>query len=307
MGPHGSCSATCWATDRTVTPSFDPALLNGRRYLVTGGGMGLGRSMARRFLQLGASVAICGRRGAVLAATADEFRAEFGDRVETETCDIRAPDAVEAMVERLFARAPLDGLVNNAAGNFLAQTHRLSHRALDAVLGSTLHGAAYCTIACGRRWIEMKRPAVVLSILTLSALHGAPFTMPSAMAKAGLDAMTKSLAVEWGPYGIRLVAIAPGPFPTPGADARLTPLGGQTGPGAGVPLGRPGEHRELADLAAFLVSDLAGFITGETVVIDGGKRWLSGARAGAADMLGWSDADWERQRAASRLASDARR
>ncbi len=283
-----------------MSPSFDPALLDGRRYLVTGGGTGLGKAMARRFLQLGASVVICGRRGHVLQATGDEFRAEFGDRVETETCDIRQPEAVEAMAERLFARGSLHGLVNNAAGNFLAQTHRLSHRALDAVLGSTLHGPAYCTISCGRRWIEAGRPAVVLSILTLSALHGAPFTVPSAMAKAGVDAMTKSLAVEWGRHGIRLVAIAPGPFPTAGANARLTPMGSQAAPGAGVPLGRAGEHRELADLAAFLVSDLAGFITGETVVIDGGKRWLSGARTGAADMLGWSDADWDRQRAASK-------
>lgn len=283
-----------------MTASFAPGLLAGKRILVTGGGSGLGKAMGRRFVELGASLVICGRTQARLEATAQEFSQEFaresGARIETEVCDIRAPEAVDAMMERIFASGPLDALVNNAAGNFIAQTHRLSPRAIDAVLGTTLHGPAYCTVACGRRWIEAERKGVVLSILTLSALHGAPFTVPSAMAKAGIDAMTKSLAVEWGPHGIRLVAIAPGPFPTEGASARLTPAGNYADPGANVPLGRVGAHRELADLAAFLVSDLAGYITGETIVIDGGQRWLGGARPGAANMLRWTDADWDKQR-----------
>lgn len=279
-----------------MSGSFAPDLLAGKRILVTGGGSGLGKAMGRRFLELGASLIICGRTPARLEAAADEFVRELGATVAMEICDIRIPDAVDAMMERVFADGPPDALINNAAGNFIAQTHRLSPRAMDAVLGTTLHGPLYCTVACGRRWIEANRPGVVLSILTLSALHGAAFTVPSAMAKAGVDAMTKSLAVEWGPHGIRLVAIAPGPFPTEGASARLTPAGGQMAPTASVPLGRVGDHRELADLAAFLVSDLAGYITGETIVIDGGQRWLGGSRPGVAEMLRWTDADWDRQR-----------
>jgi len=186
--------------------------------------------------------------------------------------------------------------VNNAAGNFLAQTHRLSPRAVDAVLDIVLKGSAWCTLGAGRRWIDAGRGGTVLSILTLSALQGGAFTVPSAMAKAGVLAMTKSLAVEWGPKGIRLVAIAPGNFPTPDATARLR----TEGMGAverGIPLRRVGEHRELTDLAAFLVSDMAAYITGEAVVIDGGKRYLGGARSGSDGMLDWSDADWAAHRA----------
>jgi NAD(P)-dependent dehydrogenase (short-subunit alcohol dehydrogenase family) len=189
-------------------------------------------------------------------------------------------------------------LWSTGAANFLAQTHRLSARAIDAVLGICLRGTAYCTTGTGRRWIEAGRPGTVLSVLTLSALAGAPFTVPSAMAKAGIDAVTKSLAVEWGPRGIRLVAAAPGSFPTDGAGARLTPQGADAEFMAGVPLRRHGHHDELASLCAFLVSDLAGYITGKTIVIDGGRRYLGGARSGAAKMLDWSDEDWQLQRAA---------
>jgi NAD(P)-dependent dehydrogenase (short-subunit alcohol dehydrogenase family) len=277
-----------------------PDTLAGRRILVTGGGTGLGRSMARRFIGLGAAVTICGRRAEVLEATARDFHAELGAEVATEPCDVRDAAAVEAMLDRIWHRGPLDVLVNNAAGNFLAQTHRLSARAVDAVLDIVLHGSAYCTIGCGRRWIEAGRPGTVLSILTLSALHGAPFTVPSAMAKAGVLAMTRSLAVEWGPRGIRLNAIAPGNFPTPDATARLQPAGHVRAPAErGIPLRRVGEHREIADLAAFLVSDMAAYITGEAVVIDGGKRWLGGARSGGEEMLDWTDADWAALRARS--------
>ncbi|MEI2734160.1 MAG: SDR family oxidoreductase [Rhodoblastus sp.] len=274
---------------------FEADLLKGKRALVTGGGTGLGKAIGARLMQLGADLVICGRRREVLQDTAQEFAQQFGRFVEIEQCDIRDADAVDAMIDHV-AQKKFDILVNNAAGNFLAQSHKLSPRAIDAVLNTCLHGTAYCTVAAGRRWIEQKQPGVVLSILTLSALHGAAFTLPNAMAKAGIDAMTKSLAVEWGPHGIRLVAVAPGNFPTAGASARLTPTGGAGEIDPGVPLRRDGEHGELADLCAFLVSDLAGYITGETIVIDGGKRWLAGSRAGVSQMLNWSDEDWARQR-----------
>jgi NAD(P)-dependent dehydrogenase (short-subunit alcohol dehydrogenase family) len=274
---------------------FEADLLKGKRALVTGGGTGLGTALGARLLQLGADLVICGRRREVLQDTAQEFAQQFGRFVEIEQCDIRDADAVDAMIDHV-AQKKFDILVNNAAGNFLAQSHKLSSRAIDAVLNTCLHGTAYCTVAAGRRWIEQKQSGVVLSILTLSALHGAAFTLPNAMAKAGIDAMTKSLAVEWGPHGIRLVAVAPGNFPTAGASARLTPTGGAGEIDPGVPLRRDGEHGELADLCAFLVSDLAGYITGETIVIDGGKRWLAGSRAGVSQMLNWSDEDWARQR-----------
>jgi NAD(P)-dependent dehydrogenase (short-subunit alcohol dehydrogenase family) len=280
-----------------MSRSFEKDLLAGRRVLISGGGTGLGKAIGRRYLELGADLVICGRRIDVLQATAQEFEQAFGRPVQTEQCDIRSSDAVEATMDRVFSRGGLDVLVNNAAGNFLAQSHRLSPRAIDAVLNTCLHGTAYCTVAAGRRWIAAGNPGVVLSILTLSALNGAAFTLPSAMAKAGVDAMTKSLAVEWGPHNIRLVGVAPGNFPTQGASARLTPTGGAGEIDPGVPLRRDGTHGELADLCAFLVSDLAGYITGETIVIDGGKRWLAGSRAGVSQMLDWSDEDWARQRA----------
>ena len=271
---------------------FEKGLLAGKRILITGGGTGLGRSMGRRFVELGADLVICGRREAVLAAAAKELEAEPGASVETHVCDVRAADAVEAMMGRIFEKRPLDILVNNAAGNFVAQTHKLSPRAVDAVLGIVLNGTAYCTIACGRRWIEAGRPGTVLSIVTLSALQGAPFTVPSAMAKAGVLAMTKGLAVEWGPKNIRLVAIAPGPFPTPGAWGRLMPEERRAEVERQIPLRRYGEHLELANLASYLVSDQAAYITGECVVIDGGKRYLGGAGTSSAAMLDWSDAEW---------------
>jgi NAD(P)-dependent dehydrogenase (short-subunit alcohol dehydrogenase family) len=277
---------------------FDKDLLQGRRVLITGGGTGLGKSMGERFLSLGAELVICGRRKEVLDQTAAEFRDRFGSDVQTVRCDVRSPDNVETMLDEIWRQAPLDVLVNNAAGNFVAQTHKLSARAIDSVLGICLHGTAYCTAGVGRRWIEQGRPGTVLSILTLSALQGGAFTVPSAMAKAGVDAMTKSLAVEWGPKGIRLVAVAPGSFPTEGATSRLNVGAQPTGADAGSALQRHGDHVELANLCAFLVSDLAGYITGETVVIDGGRRYLGGARAGIAEMLSWSDQDWERRRAA---------
>ncbi|MBM3644638.1 MAG: SDR family oxidoreductase [Alphaproteobacteria bacterium] len=276
---------------------FQADLLKGKRILVTGGGTGLGRSMAERYLQLGAKVVICGRREDVLAKTAEELAKSTGGEIETAGCDVRVPDAVEAMMENIFAKRPLDILVNNAAGQILAQTHKMSSRAIDAVLNIVLHGSAYCTVAAGRRWIDAGlRDRVVLSILTVSSLTGAPFTVPSAMAKAGVLAMTKCLAVEWGPKGIRTVAIVPGPFPTEGAWSRLMPAarGGNEELVKTIPLRRVGQHTELANLAAFLVSDGAAFINGDAIVIDGGKMLQSGGGgAGTQAMLDWSDEQWE--------------
>jgi NAD(P)-dependent dehydrogenase (short-subunit alcohol dehydrogenase family) len=229
-----------------------------------------------------------------LEATAAEMRRDAGGRVTTIGCDIRDGGAVEAMMDAIWREAPLDVLVNNAAATFIAQTERLSFRAADAILAPTLHGAMYCTLAAGKRWIEAGHRGVVLSILSTSTITGRAFTVPSAMAKSGILAMTKSLAVEWGPKGIRTLAIAPGAFPTPGATNQLRPEGRDQGWASRNPLGRTGEHRELADLASFLISDGAGYMNGEMVVQDGGAHLRS---SGAEDLLQWTDEQWEKQRA----------
>jgi NAD(P)-dependent dehydrogenase (short-subunit alcohol dehydrogenase family) len=274
---------------------FEKDLLSGRRILVTGGGSGLGAAMGRRFLELGAELVICGRRLELLEQTAAEMRRESGGKVTTIACDIRDGAAVDAMMDAIWREAPLDILVNNAGATFIAQTEHLSFRAADAILAPTLHGTMYCTLAVGRRWIEGKRQGVVLSILSTSTITGRAFTVPSAMAKSAILAMTKSLAVEWGPKGIRTVAIAPGAFPTQGATGQLRPEGRDQGWASRNPLGRTGEHRELADLASFLICDGAGYINGEMVVQDGGAHLRS---SGAEDLLQWTEEQWERQRAA---------
>ncbi len=273
---------------------FAPDLLAGQRILITGGGTGLGAAMAARFAELGASLVLVGRRAEVLAATAQGLR-DRGAAVQTLPCDIRDATAVQTMVDAAWAEGPIDALVNNAAATFIARTETLSPRAADAILAPTLHGALYCTLALGKRWIDSGRSATVLSILSTSTLTGRAFTVPSAVAKAGLLAMTRSLAVEWGPHGIRLVAIAPGPFPTDGAWRQLAP-----GERAGAierapmnPLGRVGRPPELADLASFLLSPMAGYINGEMVVIDGGAHLRS---SGAEDLLQWTPEQWERLR-----------
>jgi NAD(P)-dependent dehydrogenase (short-subunit alcohol dehydrogenase family) len=274
---------------------FEKNLLANKRILVTGGGSGLGAAMARRFAELGAELIICGRRLELLEQTAAQLRTDLGAKVSAIRCDIRDGAAVDAMMDAIWREAPLDVLVNNAAATFIAQTEHLSFRAADAILGATLHGAMYCTLSAGKRWIERRHKGVVLSILSTSTITGRAFTVPSAMAKSAVLAMTKSLAVEWGPKGIRTVAIAPGPFPTAGASGQLRPEGRDEGPAAKNPLGRVGEHGELANLASFLISDQAGYINGEMVVQDGGSH-LRGS--GAEDLLQWTDAQWEQQRAA---------
>jgi len=274
---------------------FEKDLLAGKRILVTGGGSGLGAAMGRRFVELGAELIICGRRLELLEATAERLRGELGGKVAVVRCDIRDGAAVDAMMDTIWREAPIDVLVNNAAATFIAQTEHLSFRAADAVLGPTLHGTMYCTLAAGRRWIEGRHKGVVLSILSTSTITGRAFTVPSSMAKSAVLAMTKSLAVEWGPKGIRTVAIAPGAFPTPGASGQLRPEGRDEGWANRNPLGRVGEHGELADLASFLICDRAGYINGEMVVQDGGLHLRS---SGAEDLLQWTDAQWEKQRAA---------
>jgi NAD(P)-dependent dehydrogenase (short-subunit alcohol dehydrogenase family) len=273
---------------------FEKDLLAAKRILVTGGGTGLGAAMGRRFLELGAELIVCGRRLELLEATAAEMRADTGGKITAIGCDIRDGAAVDAMMDAIWREAPLDILVNNAAATFIAQTEHLSFRAADAILAPTLHGAMYCTLAAGRRWIDAGHQGVVLSILSTSTITGRAFTVPSAMAKSAILAMTKSLAVEWGPKGIRTVAIAPGAFPTPGASGQLRPEGRDQGWSARNPLGRTGEHRELADLASFLICERASYINGEMVVQDGGAH-LRGS--GAEDLLQWTAEQWEKQRA----------
>lgn len=277
---------------------FRPDLLKGKKALITGGGTGLGKSIGRRYLELGAELVICGRRTEVLDATAGEFRAATGGRVSTISCDVRDPQAIDAMMSKIWESGPLDILVNNAAGNFIARTESLSPRAVDAVLDIVLHGSMYCTLAAGRRWLSEKRKGTVMSIISTPAFTGAAFTVPSAVAKAGVLAMTRSLAVEWGPKGVRLVAVAPGFFPTPGAWEQLYPEGSQVEDQRnGVPLRRFGDHAELANLCSYLVSTEAEYITGEAIVIDGG-RWMQGVGGpSVAAMQGWSDAQWDDMRA----------
>lgn len=270
-------------------------LLSDKRILITGGGTGLGKSIGKRYVELGADLVICGRRKEVLDQTAKEFKDTLGILIETHVCDVRDAKSVESMMDAIWATGPLDVLLNNAAGNFLARTERLSTRAFDAVVDIVLKGSAYCTMDVGRRWIESGHTGTVMQILTQSAMTGMPFTVPSAMAKAGALAMIRSLAVEWGPYGIRTVGVVPGPFPTEGAWSRLMPKEriGEAPIEQGVALRRVGEHHELADLCVYLISESAAFITGEAVVIDGG-RWLQGtAGPSAYNMQQWPDSTWE--------------
>lgn len=268
-------------------------LLAGKRILVTGGGTGIGLSIGRRYLSLGAELVICGRREPVLAEAVETLQRDTGGKASYKTCDIRDAAQVEELLEWCWREKPLTGLVNNAAGNFIAQSETLSSRAVDAVLGIVLHGSAYATLGCGKRWLAGGQQGNVLSIITTYAWTGSAYVVPSAMAKAGVLAMIRSLAVEWGGRGVRLNAIAPGPFPTAGAWERLVPKPELAAAfEAKNPLKRAGRHDELANLASFLMADETAYINGEVVTIDGGE-WLQGA--GQFNFIGdlMSEADWQ--------------
>jgi NAD(P)-dependent dehydrogenase (short-subunit alcohol dehydrogenase family) len=270
---------------------FRPDLLANKRILITGGGTGLGKGMASRFLELGATVHICGRREEVLEQTAAELSSK--GTVHAIPCDVRSLDTVEAMIESIWSEAPLDILVNNAAGNFISKTEVLSPNAWQSVINIVLMGTLNCTMACGRRWLAAKHKGTVLSISATYAPVGSAYVVPSAVSKAGVEALMRSLAVEWGDRGIRMNAVAPGPIPTQGAFSRVLPSPALEKVALQRhPMHRFGTVEELANLAAFLVSDGSGYINGEVIRMDGGE-FLQGA--GEFSSLGriLTDEDWE--------------
>jgi NAD(P)-dependent dehydrogenase (short-subunit alcohol dehydrogenase family) len=297
----------------TVAPSaqagpsgaiFRGDLLKGKRILVTGGGTGLGRAMTERFLALGATCYICGRRQAVLHETAEALMKTHGGVVEPFGLDIRDPAAVDAMVEKIFADGPLTSLVNNAAGNFISPTAMLSTRGFDAIANIVMHGTFYVTHAVGKRWVAMAKDGrwekgdpyrSVMSIVVTWVRNGGPYVVPSAMSKAAIDAMTKSLATEWAPFGIRLNAVGPGEIPTEGMSKRLNP--GEE-PGARSsrlnPMARVGRMDELQNLATFLLSDGCQWLNGETIMMDGGNALASGGNFYG--LREWSDDRWKEAR-----------
>jgi len=275
---------------------YKPGLLAGKRYLVTGGGSGLGRVMSEALLLLGATVYICGRRAPVLEQTATELMAAHGGRVVAKTCDIRQEKQIGDMLDEIWADGgALDGLINNAAGNFVSRTEDLSPRAFDAISSIVFRGSFCMTLDCGKRWLAEGKSASVLSILTTWVWNGSPFTVPSAMSKAGLHAMTQSLAVEWAGRGIRFNAIAPGLFPTEGMSARLNPGGGEHKT-EGNPMHRNGRMPELANLAAFLMGPGSEYVNGQTIAIDGAQYQATGGNFSR--MASWSEADWQAARGA---------
>ncbi len=254
--------------------------LKGKTIVVTGGGSGLGKAMTKYFLELGANVAITSRNLEKLENTAKELEAETGGNCLPLQCDVRHYDQVEAMLEATVAKfGKVDSLLNNAAGNFISPTERLSANAFDTIIDIVLKGSKNCTLAFGKHWIDKKEEdKTILNIVTTYAWTGSAYVVPSATAKAGVLAMTRSLAVEWAKYGIRSNAIAPGPFPTKGAWDRLLPgnLKEKFDLAKKVPLQRVGEHQELANLAAYMLSDFSAYVNGEVITIDGGE-WLKGA------------------------------
>ncbi len=274
---------------------FQDNLMAGKKILVTGGGTGLGRAMAEKFLQLGADVAICGRRKAVCDQSAEEMMAAHGGKVDSYQLDIRDPAAVQETVDEIFAAGPLTGLVNNAAGNFISPTEALSHRGFDAIAGIVMHGSFYMTHACGKHWIESGTGGDVLSIVTTWVRTGGPFVVPSAMSKAAVHAMTMSLATEWGRYGIRLNTIAPGEIPTEGMSKRLNPGEVPGERSARVnPLGRCGTLEELQNLAVFLMSGKCDWLSGETIALDGAQGLATGASF--YELREWGDEQWQAAR-----------
>lgn len=253
--------------------------LSGKTIIVTGGGTGLGRAMSTYFLKTGANVVITSRKLDVLTKSAAEMEAETGGKVLPLQCDVRNPEEIEAVLNASIASfGQVNGLLNNAAGNFISPTERLSANAFSTIIDIVLKGTANCTMALGKYWIKEKLQGTILNIVTTYAFTGSGYVVPSACAKGGVLAMTRSLAAEWGKFGIRTNAIAPGPFPTKGAWDRLLPgdMAKKFDFKNRVPLKRVGEHQELANLAAFMMSDFSGYINGEVITIDGGE-WLQGA------------------------------
>jgi NAD(P)-dependent dehydrogenase (short-subunit alcohol dehydrogenase family) len=284
---------------------FKEGLLAGKRILITGGGTGLGKEIAAAYLALGAELWIAGRRGGVLEQTASELTATHGGQCFTHAVDIRDPAAVDVMVQRIWdERGPLTGLVNNAAGNFISPTKDLSANGFNAIANIVLHGTFYVTQAVGKRWIAGAHKGTVISILVTWVHTGSPYVVPSAMSKAGLHVMTKSLAVEWGRHGIRLNAIAPGPFPTEGATKRLRPDDSFDKARELNPMRRVGRMQELQNLAVFLMADGCEWLTGETVAIDGGGYLATGSGGYFTELDKLSDADWERLRAKIKAQND---
>jgi len=284
---------------------FRDGLMKGERILITGGGTGLGKVMAEACLMLGAEVYICGRRGGVIEAAAKDLQDAHGGKCVGIACDIRVPEAIADMIDTIWADGgALTGLVNNAAGNFISRTEDLSARGFDAISNIVFRGSFFVTLECGKRWLAEGKHASVVSILTTWVWNGGPFTVPSAMSKAGLNVMTQSLAVEWGNRGVRFNAIAPGPFPTEGMTARLNPsaVGAETKPAdPGIPLGRNGEMRELANLAVYLLSPMSAYVNGQTIAIDGGSHLQGG---GFSRLASWGDAEWEAARNAIRATNE---
>lgn len=295
----------------TVSP-FRPDTLSGKRILITGGGTGLGRGVARHLVAHGAQVHLWGRRPAVLEEAAAEASADYPGSVHFQTVDVRQPDMVDAAMEELWQQhGPLTGVINNAAANFIAPTESLSPRGYDAVSSTVMDGSFYTTHAAGRRWIAGGGKGVVLSTLTTWIWSGSAFVVPSAMGKAAVHAMTMSLAVEWAKYGIRLNAVAPGPIPTDYAWEMLNPTD-KSAVGATqaeqIPMGRTGTMEELAHLTVFLLSDACDYLTGQTIAMDGGQMLAGpGTFAGLTSMTAedWAEAK-ERSKAAS-AASKAQR
>jgi len=276
---------------------YQPGLFNGQRILITGGGTGLGRAMAARFLELGAEIFICGRRKGVCEETAAELMQAHGGKVTAFGLDIRDAAAVDAAVESIFASGPLTGLVNNAAGNFISRTEDLSPRGFDAIANIVMHGTFYVTHAVGRRWIAGGHKGAVLFIVATWVWNGGPFVVPSTMSKSAVHAMTMSLAAEWARYGIRLNAIAPGEIPTEGMSKRLSPTSAPGERSAKInPMGRPGTLEELQNLSAFLMSNGCNWLTGQTIGMDGAQALATGGNF--YELRNWRDEDWTRAREA---------
>jgi NAD(P)-dependent dehydrogenase (short-subunit alcohol dehydrogenase family) len=279
---------------------FKENLLKGKHILVTGGGTGLGKEMATHFASLGADIAICGRREDPLKDTANTLTDQFGINAYYETLDIRSPQDVEGFIENVFNIKPLTGLVNNAAGNFISPTHKLSSRGFDAISNIVMHGTFYVTHSVGQKWISQQLPGSILSILATWIWTGSAYVVPSAMSKSAIHAMTMSLAVEWGPKNIRVNAIAPGAFPTKGMTARLDPNGSMMSVGADVsksiPMGRVGKMEELQNLASFLMSDGCDYLTGQSIAIDGAQHLSGGGTFSS--LASVSDEDWDNIRTA---------